>query len=230
MVKIEFSYLDVLAEGDDEFKKEYLDFSAIFKKSETDLADLNQRLGRYLLEAFGEEQLAKNSAPPVGGWSVFALYFSIGQSRDYRPALREITARTLIVHGKDDTMARAGSETSNPTSIAQAAATAALNSPAEELNSMVSAFKERHDYVVSMLNSIKGVRCIESDGSFYAFPNMQGLIDQVDGVNNDVELADYLISELGVALVPGSAFGAPGYMRLSFATDLETLKDALTRI
>ena len=120
--------------------------------------------------------------------------------------------------------------TSNPTSIAQAAATAALNSPAEELNTMVSAFKERHDYVVSMLNSIKGVRCIESDGSFYAFPNMQGLIDQVDGVNNDVELADYLISDLGVALVPGSAFGAPGYMRLSFATDLETLKDALTRI
>ncbi len=120
--------------------------------------------------------------------------------------------------------------TSNPTSIAQAAATAALNSPSEDLNHMVSAFKERHDYVVAMLNSIRGIRCIKSDGSFYAFPNMQELIDDLNGVNNDVELADYLISKLGVALVPGSAFGAPGYMRLSFATDLSTLKDALARI
>ena len=120
--------------------------------------------------------------------------------------------------------------TSNSTSISQAAATAALNSSTDELNKMVAAFKERHDYVVAMLNSIRGVRCIASDGSFYAFPNVQGLIDQIDGINDDVALADYLISELGVALVPGSAFGAPGYMRLSFATDLSTLKDALTRI
>ncbi|MBL1432146.1 MAG: aspartate aminotransferase [Gammaproteobacteria bacterium] len=120
--------------------------------------------------------------------------------------------------------------TSNATSIAQAAATAALNSPAEDLNHMVEAFKQRHDYVVAMLNSINGIHCIESTGSFYAFPHVQGLIDAVDGVNDDVALAEYLISELGVALVPGSAFGAPGYMRLSFATDLSTLKDALTRI
>ncbi len=120
--------------------------------------------------------------------------------------------------------------TSNPTSIAQVAAAAALNSPTDDLNNMVKAFKTRHDYVVAMLNSIKGVHCIKSTGAFYAFPQVQGLIDAVDGVNDDVGLAEYLISELGVALVPGSAFGAPGYMRLSFATDLATLKDALTRI
>lgn len=120
--------------------------------------------------------------------------------------------------------------TSNPTSIAQAAATAALNSPAQDLKHMVDAFKERHDYVVAMLNSINGIRCIASHGAFYAFPHVKGLIDAVDDVNNDVELAEYLLNKLGIALVPGSAFGAPGYMRLSFATDLSTLKDALTRL
>ncbi len=120
--------------------------------------------------------------------------------------------------------------TSNPSSISQAAATAALNCSSGELGIMVKAFKERHDYVVAMLNSIRGIHCIQSTGSFYAFPSVQGLIDAVDGVNDDVALADYLISELGVALVPGSVFGAPGYMRLSFATDLSTLKDALARI
>lgn len=120
--------------------------------------------------------------------------------------------------------------TSNPTSIAQAAAAAALNGPSDDLEKMVKAFKERHDYVVAMLNSIKGVRCIASDGSFYAFPDMRDMIDSLDGISDDVALADYLISRLGVALVPGSAFGAPGYMRLSFATGLATLKDALGRI
>lgn len=163
----------------------------------------------------------------------------------------ELAARTIVVNGVSKAYAMTGwrigyaagprdlisamktvqsQSTSNPSSIAQAAATAALTGPQEERKAMVAAFKQRHDYVISMLNSIKGMRCIASDGSFYAFPHVQGLIDAVDGVNDDAALAEYLINELGVALVPGSAFGAPGYLRLSFATDLASLKEALSRI
>ena len=95
---------------------------------------------------------------------------------------------------------------------------------------MVKAFKERHDYVVSALNDIDGVECIKSDGTFYSFPNMQQAINKIDSVQDDVGLAEYLLNEVGVALVPGSAFGAPGYMRLSFATGLDTLTEAIARI
>ncbi len=66
--------------------------------------------------------------------------------------------------------------------------------------------------------------------SFYAFPCMQGVIDALGGVTTDVELAEYLLNETGVALVPGSAFGAPGYMRLSFATHMDNLREALRRM
>ncbi|NOY72349.1 MAG: pyridoxal phosphate-dependent aminotransferase [Gammaproteobacteria bacterium] len=120
--------------------------------------------------------------------------------------------------------------TSNPCSISQAAAVAALTGEQSCITTMVKAFKERHDYVVQKLNSISGIQCIPSNGAFYAFPQMSALIEQVEGVNNDVELASRLLDESGVALVPGSAFGAPGYMRLSFATSMENLTVALDRI
>lgn len=120
--------------------------------------------------------------------------------------------------------------TSNPTSIAQVAAQAALESFQDCVAEMVVAFKERHQYVVETLNSIKGVSCIPADGTFYAFPSFQEAIDNDDRFNDDIELAEFLLNEAGVALVPGSAFGAPGNMRLSFATGLEILEDALGRI
>jgi aspartate aminotransferase len=120
--------------------------------------------------------------------------------------------------------------TSNPTSISQVAAQAALNGDQSCIADMVKAFKKRHDYVVKALNDINGISCLPSQGAFYSFPNCQEAIKAVDGVKNDVEFAEYLINEIGVALVPGSAFGAPGYMRLSFATSLENLKDALGRL
>lgn len=120
--------------------------------------------------------------------------------------------------------------TSNPTSISQVAAQAALEGDQSCIQVMIKAFKERHDFVVAELNNIDGVRCIASQGTFYALPLMQDLIDRLDGVNNDVELAEYFLQKVGVALVPGSAFGAPGYMRLSYATSMDTLREALKRI
>ncbi|MAY43146.1 MULTISPECIES: pyridoxal phosphate-dependent aminotransferase [unclassified Neptuniibacter] len=120
--------------------------------------------------------------------------------------------------------------TSNPTSIAQVAAQAALEGSQECVAEMVVAFKARHEYVVSTLNDIKGVSCIPADGTFYAFPSFQEVIDNDDRFEDDIALAEFLLNEAGVALVPGSAFGAPGNMRLSFATSMEVLEDALGRI
>jgi aspartate aminotransferase len=120
--------------------------------------------------------------------------------------------------------------TSNPASPSQAAATEALNGDQSCIAPMVSAFKQRHDYLVKALNELPGVRCAEADGTFYAFPDFSAVIARLDGVDDDVKLAEYLLNEVGVALVPGSAFGAPGYARLSFATSLEVLKEAVSRL
>jgi len=120
--------------------------------------------------------------------------------------------------------------TSNPASISQVAAQEALEGDQSCIQPMIKAFKERHDYVVSALNKIDGVTCLPADGTFYVFPHVQTVIDRLDGVNDDIELAEHLLDEAGVALVPGSAFGAPGYVRISFATSMEILNDALTRL
>lgn len=120
--------------------------------------------------------------------------------------------------------------TSNPTSIAQVAAQAALEGSQDCVAEMVVAFKARHEFVVSTLNAIDGVSCIPADGTFYAFPSFQKIIDNDDRFEDDIALAEFLLTEAGVALVPGSAFGAPGNMRLSFATSMEVLEDALSRI
>lgn len=120
--------------------------------------------------------------------------------------------------------------TSNPCSISQAAATEALNGSQECIGTMVTEFKKRHDYLVAALNELPGVECIPGDGTFYAFPNFQAAIEKQEGISNDVEMAEMLLSEAGVALVPGSAFGAPGCMRLSFATSMETLESAIARL
>ena len=120
--------------------------------------------------------------------------------------------------------------TSNPASISQAAAQAALEGDQSCIKPMIKAFRERHDFVVEALNRIPGVVCLPADGTFYCFPQVQAVIDRLDAVNNDIELAEYLLDNAGVALVPGSAFGAPGYVRISFATSMDILKDALARL
>ncbi len=120
--------------------------------------------------------------------------------------------------------------TSNPASISQAAAEAALNGDQSCLLPMVKAFKERHDYVIAELNKMPGVSCVPADGAFYAFANFQGVIGKKPGINNDIELCEYLLNEVGVALVPGSAFGSEGYARISIATSMKNLQDAMARI
>jgi aspartate aminotransferase len=120
--------------------------------------------------------------------------------------------------------------TSNPTSIAQVAAQAALDGPQDFIRVMVAAFQERHDFVVDRLNRIAGVSCLPTDGTFYLFPSVQELIDRLPGISNDLEFAEHLIEKAGVALVPGSAFGLGGHIRLSIATSMANLEKALERI
>jgi len=125
--------------------------------------------------------------------------------------------------------------TSNPTSISQVAAEAALNGDQGCITPMVKAFRERHLFVVHELNKIPGVKCIMAGGAFYAFPDVRGAIAALHGKGvikaaNDIALSEYLLEHAGVAVVPGSAFGSEGYMRLSFATSMENLKQALERI
>jgi aspartate aminotransferase len=120
--------------------------------------------------------------------------------------------------------------TSNPTSISQYAAQAALEGDQSCIGEMLIAFKDRHDYVVEKLNAIDGVSCIASDGTFYCFPDFSAILDRMDNINNDVELAEYILEKAGVALVPGSAFGLEGHMRISIATSMDNLVNAMERI
>ncbi|WP_446811175.1 pyridoxal phosphate-dependent aminotransferase [Methylomonas sp. 2BW1-5-20] len=120
--------------------------------------------------------------------------------------------------------------TSNPTSISQVAAEEALNGDQSCIDTMMVEFKKRHDYVVAELNSIPGVECLPTDGTFYVFPNVEKLLSKLDGINDDLEFAEYLIEKAGVALVPGSAFGCPGHIRISIATSMTNLENALIRI
>lgn len=119
--------------------------------------------------------------------------------------------------------------TSNPCSIAQKAAVAALNGGDEKLKEMVEAFHQRHDFVAESLANIPGVEVIPADGTFYIFPSVQQVIEQ-RGFKNDMEFSECLLKEVGLALVPGSAFGNEGCIRLSFATSMQILQDAVLRL
>lgn len=125
--------------------------------------------------------------------------------------------------------------TSNPTSISQVAAQAALDGPQECIEPMVKAFIERHAYVVDRFNQMRGLKCIKAGGAFYAFPDARPAIANLFNEGKikeatDMALSEYLLEQVGVAVVPGSAFGADGYFRISFATSMENLRNALDRI
>lgn len=119
--------------------------------------------------------------------------------------------------------------TSNPASISQYAALAALTGDQSFIGEMVNEFRIRHDRLIDGLSKIPGLKVRPGDGTFYVFPNIEGLMQAV-GVDSDVELCERLLSEANVALVPGSAFGAPGHFRLSFAASRDTLDEAVRRI
>jgi len=124
--------------------------------------------------------------------------------------------------------------TSNPTSISQVAAEMALNGDQACIAPMLAAFRERHRYVVDALNAIPGVSCVDSGGAFYAFPDASAAIAKLHAEGKLKEATDMALSErlleFGVALVPGSAFGSEGCIRISFATSMDNLKKALERI
>jgi aspartate aminotransferase len=122
-----------------------------------------------------------------------------------------------------------GQSTSNPCSIAQAAAVEALNGDQSFIQMMVDEFKKRHDYLVENLNKIDGVDCPTSDGAFYSFPKVEKLIQRL-GLKNDIEFSTLCLEKLNIALVPGSAFGADGYVRFSFATSMENIQTAVQKL
>jgi aspartate aminotransferase len=163
----------------------------------------------------------------------------------------ELSDRTVVINGVSKAYAMTGwrigyaagsakiiaamkkiqsQSTSNPCSISQAAAIAALNPNEQDcLKSMVSTFKQRHDYMVTELNKTPGFHCLEAQGAFYAFPDITKAI-KLKGCNDDLEFAEQLLATTGLAIVPGSAFGTPGCIRLSYAASDAVLADAIQRI
>jgi aspartate aminotransferase len=122
-----------------------------------------------------------------------------------------------------------GQSTSNASSIAQKAAVAALNGDHACVRDMNTHFKQRHDFIVAGLNKLPGVSCLPGAGTFYAFANVEGAM-KLMGAKDDNQFAEHLLVHGGVAVVPGSGFGAPGHMRLSFACSMQTLEEALRRM
>ena len=127
-----------------------------------------------------------------------------------------------------------GQSTSNPSSISQYAALAGISGSKEFLDPCLKAFDERRHFVVDKLNSINGISCILPEGAFYAYPNVSGLIGKKTQngkiLNNDAEIVEWLLESAEVAAVPGVAFGLAPYFRVSYATSLEVLKEAMNRI
>lgn len=147
-------------------------------------------------------------------------YAMTGWRIGYCGAPKELAAAMSTIQGQS---------TSNASSISQHAAAVALNGDHTCVVDMNKAFKERHDFVVGALNAIPGVSCLPGAGTFYAFADVTGAM-QALGISDDNAFAEYLLVEGGVAVVPGSGFGAPNHMRLSFACSLQTLEDAIGRI
>lgn len=147
-------------------------------------------------------------------------YAMTGWRLGYCGGPRELIAAMCTIQGQS---------TSNASSISQKAAVAALNGEQSCVATMNRAFKERHDYIVAALNTLPGVSCRQASGAFYAFADVRRAIANL-GLKDDDAFAEYLINQVGVAVVPGSGFGAPGHIRLSFACSRETLEKAVERI
>jgi aspartate aminotransferase len=167
------------------------------------------------------------------------------------PALRE---RTLIINGVSKTYAMTGwrigyaigpsdviaasakiqsQSTSNPTSIAQAAALEAIRGPQDTVTIMVKEFHKRRDVIVERLNAIPGIRCLKPEGAFYVFPNIAGLLGKTGNgkkIASPCDLADYLLEAAKVAGVPGEDFGSQQHIRFSYATSLQDIEKGCARI
>ena len=122
-----------------------------------------------------------------------------------------------------------GKSTSNASSISQVAATAALNGSHDEVLGMVKEYKNRHQYLCEALNSLDGFKAVPGTGAFYLFPNITEAIEKL-GMKDDFEFSEFLLDTAGVAVVPGTAFGAKGYIRISYATSMDVLEESISRI
>jgi aspartate aminotransferase len=167
----------------------------------------------------------------------------------------EVAARTILVDGASKTYAMTGwrigytaaplplikamskiqgQSTSNPTHASQIAALAALTGPQECVGEMRAAFDERRVEMVRLLRAIPGVRCREPKGAFYAFPDLSAFVGKTtpEGsiLDDDVQLCDWLVDVGKVAVVPGSGFGAPGFVRLSYACSMASIHDGVGRL
>jgi aspartate aminotransferase len=179
------------------------------------------------------------------------IYWGEGPYRTFLNACPQLAKRTLVINGVSKGYAMTGwrigyvagpadlvaamrkvqgQSTSCPGSVSQAAATAALTGPQDCVEAMRQAFRQRYEYVHAALNEIPGVECPECEGAFYAFPSFQGFIERMDSLRDDVELAAWLLETAGVSTVPGSAFGTPGHLRISYAASMEHLQEAIGRI
>jgi aspartate aminotransferase len=126
-----------------------------------------------------------------------------------------------------------GQVTTNINSMTQWACVEALNGPQEFLKDWVGEFKKRRDYIVQRFNAMPGIHCYNPQGAFYVFPNISSYIGKSAGgkkIESDSAFCDYILDKGLVAIVAGSGFGAPGYMRLSYATSMENIKEGLDRI
>jgi aspartate aminotransferase len=134
---------------------------------------------------------------------------------------------TTLIQGINKLM---GHSTSNPCSISQKAALQALQTKDDIIDEMVGEFEQRRDFVVDRLQSIDGVSCLEPGGAFYVFPDLSEVIANKDTIGDDQDLVMTLLEEAQVAPVPGSAFGAPGFLRLSYASSRDRLEEGLDRL
>lgn len=179
------------------------------------------------------------------------IIWQTGSFRNIVQVCPDLYERTLVLNGVSKAYAMTGwrigyaagpapiikamkkiqsQSTSNPASVSQAAAVAALSGPQACIARMVAAFQQRHDRVVARLNQMPGIQCTATDGTFYVFPDVQGLINRLPGIQDDVQLVEYLIEHAGIALVPGSAFGMPSHIRISIATSEHNLQQALDQL
>jgi len=179
------------------------------------------------------------------------IYWGEAPYRTFLNACPELEERTVVINGVSkgyamtgwrigylagpEDLVRAmrkvqGQSTSCPGSVSQAAAVAALNGPQDCVADMRRAFRERYDFMYRALNQLPGVSCPTCDGAFYVFPSFEGFIEGREDIRDDTELATWMLEEAGVSTVPGSAFGAPGHLRLSYAASMDYLQDAIARM
>ena len=179
------------------------------------------------------------------------IYWGEKPFRSFLNACPELSYRTVIINGVSKAYAMTGwrigyaagpqdmitamrkvqsQSTSGACSISQAAAVAALEGSQDCVAQMRVEYKRRYEYLLDALNGLDGIECEDCDGAFYLFPSFQSIIERMPDIRDDVELAAWMLEHAGVAMVPGTAFGSPGHLRLSFATSMENLQSCIQRI